>query len=279
MTKLDNISVFKDTESLVQTNERLKKSIQQSIYNQKLILEDDVLESVNRDKYDDVCNVVVSDKRTYEAASFYKGMKVAVHNFASSTTPGGGVVKGANAQEECLCRCSTLYFAINVKEMWDGFYGPHRQSRDPLHNGDIIYTPSITVFKTDTREPIRMNENDWYDVDVITCAAPNLREVPSNPYNQSDGDKSIKISDEQLLSIHEKRLRRILDVAVLEGDEVVILGAFGCGAFENDPSVVALASKNVIEEYRHAFKVIEFAVYCSPRDVRNLEVFKEVIGR
>ncbi len=29
-----------------------------------------------------------------------------------------------------------------------------------------------------------MNEKDWYEVDVITCAAPNLRERPSNRFNQ-----------------------------------------------------------------------------------------------
>ena len=57
--------------------------------------------------------IVVSQKRTFDAASEYKGMKTAVHNFASATNPGGGVVRGANAQEECLCRCSGLYFNLN----------------------------------------------------------------------------------------------------------------------------------------------------------------------
>ncbi len=277
MGRDENVAVFKDTENLVRTNEKLKSSVQKSTDNQKLILEGDSLAEINPEKYVEDAKVVVSTKRTYEAASAYKDMKVAVHNFASASNPGGGVVRGANAQEECLCRCSGLFFNLNTQSMWDGFYGPHRNTHDPIHNDDIIFTPGVTVFKTDTASPKLMSEADWYDVDVITCAAPNLRDNPSNIFNHGDGNKKAKVSDRELLAIHEKRLRRILDVAVLEGDEVVILGAFGCGAFANSPDVVALAAKNVIEDYIKAFKVIEFAVYCSPRDDRNYKTFDRVL--
>lgn len=61
-------------------------------------------------------------------------------------------------------------------------------------------------------------------------------------------------------------------------NDVVILGAFGCGAFENNTGVVATAAKNVVEKYIHAFRVIEFAVYCSPRDSHNYDVFSSVLG-
>ena len=59
--------------------------------------------------------------------------------------------------------------------------------------------------------------------------------------------------------------------------EVVILGAFGCGAFMNSPEVVAQAMKNVMNEYRNCFKVVEFAVYCSPRDEGNYRVFERML--
>ena len=111
------------------------------------------------------------------------GKKVAVLNFASATNPGGGVTRGASAQEECLCRCSGLYSSLNVPETWDLFYTPHRKSKNPIHNDDIIYTPSVTVFKTDTVNPALMQEKDWYKVDIITCAAPNLREKPGSLQN------------------------------------------------------------------------------------------------
>ena len=229
------------------------------------------------ERYEGEAKLIVSKKRSYEAASAYKDSKICVHNFASATNPGGGVVRGSSAQEECLCRCSTLYFSLNTKEMWDGFYSSHRAEHNPLHNDDCIYTPDVVVFKKDTANPSLMSEEEWYSVNVITCAAPNLREKPSNMMNSGDGHKAAKISDKDLLALHEKRLAKILDIALSEGNEVVILGAFGCGAFENKPEVVAKAAKNVISKYMHAFKIIEFAVYCSPRDDSNFKVFERIL--
>lgn len=277
MNKETNVTTFKDTEYLVRTNKRLKESVQNSTNKQKLILEraEIIVPTLNR--FGEDTRVLVSKNRTFEAASIYKEQKTAVLNFASASNPGGGVVRGANAQEECLCRCSGLYFCLNTQQMWDGFYGPHRKSHNPIHNDDIIFIPEVTVFKTDTATPVLMREEEWYDVDVITCAAPNLRDNPSNTYNHGDGKKKAKVSDKEILAIHEKRLRRILNVAVVEGAEVIILGAFGCGAFMNSPDIVALASKNVIKDYLKAFKTIEFAVYCSPRDERNYKTFERVL--
>lgn len=275
MGREENVFIFQDTERMCKENARLKDAIRKSISNQKLILENDTIPEIDKKKYKELAQVIVTKKRSYEAASAYKNQKVCVHNFASASNPGGGVTRGANAQEECLCRCSDLYFCLNTQEMWNGFYKPHRVAKNPIHNDDIIYTPDVVVFKTDTACPKLMEESDWYNVSVITCAAPNLREHPSNMFNSGDGDSAVKISDEELKIIHEKRLRRILDVAAMEGNEVVILGAFGCGAFSNNPTVVAQTAKNVIEEYKYTFKVIEFAVYCSPRDERNYNVFEK----
>ncbi|SEM42260.1 TIGR02452 family protein [Butyrivibrio sp. ob235] len=277
MGRDENVIIFRNTEKMCNENSRLKESIRKARDGQKLILAGEPLPSFDRSRYTDRVSLTVSKKRTLEAAAAYKDMRVVVHNFASATNPGGGVIKGSTAQEECLCRCSALYEMLNTKEMWAGFYNPHRAASDPVHNDDIIYTPGVVVFKTDTSAPVTMPESEWYEVDVITCAAPNLRDNPSNPYNQNDGMRKVKISDKELLEIHEKRLRRILDVAVYNDDEVVVLGAFGCGAFQNKPEVVARAAANVIGDYLNAFRIIEFAVYCSPRDLRNYDVFKRVI--
>lgn len=274
MSREENVLIFQDTKNLCKTNDILVDAVEKSIQGQKLILEGDVLPEVHRDRYETDAKVVVSKKRTFQAAAFYKGQRVAVHNFASASNPGGGVENGANAQEECLCRCSFLYFCLSTRKMWNGFYQPHRNAKDPIHNDDIIFTPGVKVFKTDTAMPKLMDEKDWYDVAVITCAAPNLRKQPSNRYNSGDGDRAVILNDRELLSLHEKRLRRILDVAVMEGIDTIILGAFGCGAFSNNPEVVALAAKNVIKDYLKAFKNIEFAVYCSPRDDSNFKVFE-----
>ena len=250
------------------------ESVKKATVSQKLILEGDLLDPQNKNLYEESAKVIVSKKRSLEAASGYKGQHVVVHNFASATNPGGGVVHGANAQEECLCRCSGLYFSLNSPAMWDGFYKPHRDAQDSIHNDDIIYTPGVTVFKTDTAIPQLMTESDWYDVDVITCAAPNLREKPSNQYNIRNGSERVVLKDKDLLTLHEKRLRRILEVALSGGCDTIVLGAFGCGAFLNNPEVVALANRNVIKDYLHAFKNIEYAVYCSPGDDRNFKIFE-----
>ena len=277
MSREENINVFKNTERLCKTNERLKESVRSSTESQKLIAESDNLPEQKKNLYADEAKVVVSKKRTYEAAAGYTGNRVAVHNFASASNPGGGVETGAGAQEECLCRCSTLYFSLNTPAMWNGFYQPHRNAHDPIHNDDIIYTPGVTVFKTDTANPNLMPEADWYNVDVITCAAPNLRQQPSNRYNTGDGSKQIQMSDRDLLALHERRLRRILEVALSEGADTIILGAFGCGAFRNSPEVVARAASEVLRDYLYAFKNIEFAVYCPPQDDTNYRTFSRVL--
>ena len=206
------------------------------------------------------------------------GIQYPEDNFASATNPGGGVTRGAGAQEECLCRCSTLYPNLDCVEMWDGFYKPHRRAGDALHNDDCIYTPSVIVFKTDTYKPVLMREENWYTVDVLTCAAPNLREKPSNAYNPSDSKEHVPISQDELQKLHEKRFRRICDLACEKDSDVLILGAFGCGAFMNPSEVVAAAARTVVKEYLHCFRVIEFAVYTRRGDTGNYDAFQRTLS-
>ena len=294
MGREERIKVFENTRYMYETDEYLKDAVNESRQCQMIVPEnnDENTEEVvtmGEVLTDDINllnelfpnEIVVSRKRTLEAAMPYvkKGYRVAVHNFASATNPGGGVERGAGAQEECLCRCSTLYACLNTKPMLDGFYSPHRNAHDPINNGDIIYTPDVVVFKTDTDLPEMMPKDDWYKVDVITCAAPNLRDNPSNGYNPGNGDSKVCISDEELEQIHIKRLNGICNVAEAEGCDVLILGAFGCGAFCNSPEVAAAAAKAVVEECGCRFKVIEFAVYCRPDDDTNYRVFEKVLGK
>ena len=199
-------------------------------------------------------------------------------NFASATNPGGGVTKGSSAQEEAICRCSTLYQNLKEEKVWKKFYAPHRRAHDPLHNDDCIYTPGVMVFKSDTDYPQLLPEDKWYSVNVLTCAAPNLWERPSNEMNAGDGDAAVHISREDLQALHEKRMRRVLEIAWAKGNEVVILGAFGCGAFRNPPAVVAQAMKTAVQEYRKNFETIEFAVYCGTQYDTNYRVFQQILS-
>ena len=273
-----NIEVFNDTVRLVEKTPRLKENVLACRKSQIFIAEgDSVPNGAGVSRFESEAQIVVSKKRTFEAAKAYagKGERVCVLNFASSVNPGGGVVNGAGAQEECLCRVSTLYFTLDTDENWERFYNPHRKLRSPLHNDDILYTSDILVFKTDEAVPRTLTESEWYSVDVITSAAPNLREKPSNRHNPGDGEERLLLSDEELKKLHEKRDRRIFDVAVQNKVDVLVLGAFGCGAFRNNPSVVADVMLLLAREYAHAFKVIEFAVFCPPYDDTNWCVFSE----
>ena len=281
MTREDNVRIFEDTVDFCRETPRLSECIKYGRENQSLFLESDSVPSGKGIERFSETKIIVSKKRSFEAASFYarNGSKVCVLNFASASNPGGGVVNGSRAQEESLCRISTLYFCLDTDEMWEKFYSPHRENPNPLHNDDAIFTPNVTVFKDDTNYPRLMDEKDWFSVDVITCAAPNLRAHPSNRYNSGDGDLQKKISDEDLKKIHEKRGRRILDIAAMKGAEVVILGAFGCGAFENNPKVVADALVPLAKEYSRTFRQIEFAVFCPPHDDTNYLAFKDSLER
>ena len=261
------VSVFNDTLQRIGSSQELQTAVNQSIASQQYIGDADKID-LPAPSYTEKAQVVVSRLRSFEAAARYPGQKVAVLNFASSTSPGGGVVTGASAQEESLCRVSTLYPCLKTQAAWEKFYGPHRAAHNPLHNDDIIYTQDVVVLKDDDYHPLPAP----FRVDVITCAAPNLRDTPSNRYNRNDGD-AVHISQKKLLELHVKRARKILSAAAANGAEVLILGAFGCGAFRNDPAVVAAAYHQVLPQFLNPFKTIEFAVYCSPRDLRNYDAF------
>ena len=277
--RMKNVEIFEDSVALMNENENLQRSIEASISKQRLYLE---AEEVGvRRKVKSNTKTVVSKKRSFEAAAEYArdGKKVCVLNFASSTNPGGGVTRGSSAQEECLCRCSTLYPCLNIEKMWNAFYGPHRAAGNPLYNDDCLYTPGVVVFKSDVSFPERMEEADWYQVDVITCAAPNLRSVPSNFMNPCAGETPAEIENEKLYKLHQQRIEKIFRIAAANGAEILILGAFGCGAFCNPPEVVAKAFKAVQEKYTSYFETIEYAVFCGRYETENYQVFRKVLEK
>ena len=199
--------------------------------------------------------------------------KIAVLNFASATNPGGGVKSGSSAQEESLCRCSTLYPTLNQRRLWDQYYQPNREANDPLHTDVCIYSPNVVICKTDESIPQRLPEEQFVTVDVVTCAAPNLRQRPGN-YHNPDASKAASITRQQLFDLHVKRAKHILHVAAANEVDCLVLGAFGCGAFENNPSIVAKAYAVALEEYRRRFDVIEFAIYCRDWETQNFDAFR-----
>lgn len=280
------IEIFEDTKRWYEEDLKLAEAVKRSIAQTKVYMEDDApalwetLKNMGQNTTG-AGAVTVSKNKTFEAAlklrQQFPDFKIAVHNFASATNPGGGVTRGSRAQEECLCRCSTLYPALNTKALWGQFYQFHRNRHDVRYTDACIYTPGVLIIKTDTEAPERMPETQWCSVDVLTCAAPNLRAIPNNAMNPGTG-APVKVSDRELLELHKKRARHMLAAAAVNGAKVLVLGAFGCGAFQNKPEVVARAYRETIDEFAPYFERIEFAVYCSPRESKNYEVFRRTLG-
>lgn len=269
--------IFNDTMQWTSSDPKLREATEHSILGTVLYMpEAKVSLPTEFTAYD--TKIHISDGRSFETAmqlrKAYPDARIAVHNFASATNPGGGVTRGSRAQEECLCRCSTLYPVLQTQS---SYYQFHRERRDARYTDACIYSPDIVIVKTDADFPERMPEQDWCTVDILTCAAPNLRHIPNNPMNPGN-DEPARISDAELLAMHKSRAKQMLSIAAAHGDEVLVLGAFGCGAFQNNPEVVAKAYRDVLPEFQGRFRHIEFAVFCTKRERGNFDAFQRILG-
>lgn len=273
-------TVFEDTINQMKNNALLRDATQKSIEGTLHYASDNypTIEQRNQAKSE----IIVTRHTTFNAArelhKSYPGKKIAVLNFASATNPGGGVTRGSSAQEESLCRCSTLYPTLTQSSMWNQFYLLNRANKNVLHTDACIYSPNIIVFKDDSYIPRMLPSKDWFSVDVISCAAPNLRNVVSNAYNTESGE-AVHISPDELNMLHKRRAKHILAVATANKVDILVLGAFGCGAFANDPRIVADATFEALEEFISYFDVVEFAIYCRKYETENFDAFIQTYER
>ena len=268
------IEIFDDTQRFYAQNAALAKALQDARKATKLYEADDYPAITKQADLEGT--VAVSKHKTFEAAMLihkeHPDWKIAVLNFASATNPGGGVKTGSSAQEESLCRCSTLYPTLNQNWLWQCYYQKNRDAQNNLHTDACIYSPGVVICKNDDSFPERMDESDWATVDVISCAAPNLRRRPGNVHSPEYG-RTVSISDDGLYQLHLKRAKHIMHIAASNGVDAMILGAFGCGAFANDPIIVSRAYRDAIADYKQFFHVIEFAVYCREDETENYDAF------
>lgn len=250
MKYVNYFEIMTDTKMQCESNPKLIEAVRNSIEKQYIIfMEDNIDQPVVKDSK---TQYICSGKRSFEAAKAYKGQKIAVLNFANNHSIGGNPYY-ANAQEESLCRCSTLFPCLEA--MREPFYNKHKsqiwnKEMDWRGSDDLIYTPGVVVFKTDERTepmyPQMMKPDEWYSVDVITCAAPERFKANAD-FPEKDYELIIK-----------SRIMRILNVAAKEMVDVLILGQWGCGAFENNPTVVSKIFYSLLPSYN--FKTVEFAL-------------------
>ena len=206
---------------------------------------------------------VVEDTTFHCAGQLVEKGRVAVLNFANAYSPGGGVTRGAMAQEECLCRSSNLYSALTLPYLIRNYYKHNEKTTGDMGTDAVIYSPGVTVFKSDDAIPVPLAKPFY--VDVLTCAAPYV-----NP------DRKKPIPHEKLEDTFNHRIRNILEVAATNGADNLVLGAFGCGAFNNPPDLVAGCFRYYLMDkgYRDYFKRVVFAIKGGGR---NYEVFRDIL--
>lgn len=166
--------------------------------------------------------------------------KVGILNFASGTHPGGGVRYGARAQEEAICRCSNLYEALSTTYCHEHYYAPNTENGNRVFLNNIIYSPDVMVFKSFSYQNIKIP----FKVNVITCPAPACAWE----------------NDDDAYECYVKRIECIIKVAIDNRIEDIILGAWGCGAYHQNPELVSRAFVEVLSKYGGAFKTIVFAI-------------------
>jgi uncharacterized protein (TIGR02452 family) len=189
------------------------------------------------------------------------GERIAVLNFASARNPGGGYLGGARAQEEDLCRNSLLFPCLLQAP---DYYAAHRASPDLLYSHRVIWSPDVPVHRGDDGRLLAAP----YPVSFLTSPAPN-----AGAALRRDPDARNRIRH----ALH-RRAERVLAVAAHHGARQLVLGAWGCGVFRNDPRDVAGAFHAHLTDggaFAGAFERVLFAVWDRSPDSANRAAFAE----
>ena len=206
-----------------------------------------------------MCNISVVNMDSYQAGRQYEN--ALVMNFANAHNPGGGFLMGATAQEESLCRCSTLYASINSLKA-NEMYRYNNTHLNSVESDYMLISQNVAVFRDENynlTEPVMMS--------VVTVPAPNRRGA------------AMLASQELIEDTFRRRIRIMLLAAAKYQYKNLILGAWGCGAFGNSAENVAGYFKEIIvtEEYGKCFENICFAIY-GRENGRNIMAFRELFG-
>lgn len=189
---------------------------------------------------------------------------VAALNFASATSVGGGFLTGSAAQEESLCRASGLYASLTRHPE---YYELHQQRADRLYTDHLMFAQDVPVFRDE--------QGAWldapYHMDVLTAAAPNLRRLDAAEF------QALLPSAQRAI---ERRASLLLSAFRHTRSTRLVLGAWGCGAFRNDPVHVARTFHALLTTGRHrgAFEEVVFAVFAMPWEETNLRAFQDTFG-
>lgn len=186
-----------------------------------------------------ITQVQVRNQTTMQAACdlIRQGSRPLALNFASGTNPGGGFLGGARAQEETLCRSSALHATL----YGDPFYEHHRTMARDYFSDWAILSPNVPFFREDDGGTLE----EPYLLSILTCAAPIAH----------------RVGIEESRNLLRQRIDRVFHIATAHGYKDLVLGAWGCGAFGNDPVTTAIDFKNALEnKYDGYFEKVIFAI-------------------
>lgn len=282
MTREENVAVYNNTMSVVKKggyispNDKViqlpnpKAMIDGTKFYGKKVVND--YDSIPR--YDTEVKVINQDCIYAAKDLIDKGFNPCVLNMASFSTPGGGVIKGSSAQEENIFRRTNIFQSLYQFHSIGENYGiEQKEERYPLdYNFGGIYTPHVVVFKggSDTRyTPLE----EPFEIAVVSVSAvknPTLKNGKLEPW---------------VIDTTKSKIRQILDIALENGHDSLVLSAFGCGAYKTPPTEMAKLFKEVIESknYKGAFKVIHFAIINvastngSHNPEGNFQPFKDIL--
>jgi uncharacterized protein (TIGR02452 family) len=178
-------------------------------------------------------------------------------NFASAKHPGGGWLGGARAQEEDIARKSALYATLATPEA-QPYYDENRASSSAIYTDHLVWSPQVPFFRD---EDLALVDEPWR-ASIITSPAPNLGAMlQRDPHATPAVEAALK-----------KRAAHVLAVFAIEGAVDVVLGAWGCGVFRNDPAFVAQVFADLLDgKFRGAFATVVFAIYGNRANQRAFE--------
>lgn len=187
--------------------------------------------------------------------------KVGCLNFASAKNAGGAFLSGIQAQEESLARSSGLYRSQGKAR---AYYEANRECETCLYTDHIIFSPEVPVIREDSGQLLQQP----YTVSMITAPAVN-----AGALRQKEPDKL-----EEIGPVMRRRAGYVLAVAQANACEHLILGAWGCGVFENKPEEVAAVFAELLLNggpFAGAFRTIVFAVSDRSDDQAMVDPFRE----
>jgi uncharacterized protein (TIGR02452 family) len=187
------------------------------------------------------------------------GARVLALNFASAKNPGGGFLNGSQAQEESLARASGLYACISPHR---AMYEANRRCPSCLYTDHIIYSPDVPVFRDDADALL----DEPYLVSFLTAPAVNAGVVRAREPQNATRIEAVMLG----------RVEKVLAVAAVNGHDALVLGAWGCGVFGNEPEQVAgwfAAHLTGTGRFRAAFRRVVFAVLDRTPGMATIEPF------